>query len=668
MKPLPVKWKCRPGCSGVSSRPGIAGRFIRRLRSACRFLPLLLLPGVLLPAPATAQILIEPKVGFRGVFQLGRPFPLEVTLDNSGRPADGILEIQVWKRGAVQGGAPHASLHRQEVFLPARSRRSVHFTIDPDFLSRPLKISFTSAAASASRELDLRSYFSPAPIVLSVAEGSAVPLTSLGMSLPSRIVALSLAELPAEGRALLGVSHLVLYDQSLRDLSRAHLLALDDWLAAGGRMVIVGSLNFALYQEPQLARYLPVRVTGARRTVFDPFGETGKGKPVAGVWAQTATVLKGTVVTESQGMPVLVENNWGKGKVVYLALDAGRPPLSSWPGLPKLLQNLLAPAESETPPLRSQWNEAIFSQLLLDPSFISSYIPSGPLMLVIVVYLAGVLLLSRLWRRRRLTPRALVLSCCGWILCTAAAGYFFFSRGGRVPDGVLLAAAVMENAGDGYVDTQRNLALFSTRLREYSLAPGRGWMDLTPLAAPAQAQAEQSAVYRHGGGATRLQLPLRDWDYKLLRARQLERLGVSTTIERQGGELMLKVENQSGRDLTDCWLLAPGTRIALGDLPRGERWSRVFPVGAGGGDSGGRNPGEVSVRKITFKESAHDILFHASFFSQEGPDAPWRNGAALFFGWVRDPEARFEIGDPRIQVRSYALYRAIVPLAGAEEE
>ncbi|HEX9662745.1 MAG TPA: hypothetical protein VGB27_10710 [Candidatus Binatia bacterium] len=646
---------------------------IRRRRSTFRVLPVFLLLSILSPAAAAAEIQIEPKVGFHGVFQLGRPFPLEVNLANIGRPADGILEIQVWKGGATQGGVPYPTFHRREVFLPARSRRTVQFTIDPDFLSRPLKIQFTSSAATASRELDLRRHFSPAPVVLSVSEGSAVPLISLGASLTNRVVALTLAELPPEPRALLGVSHLILYDQSLRDLSRAQLLALDDWLAAGGRMVIIGSLNFTLYQEPQLGRYLPVRVTGVKRIAFVPHGEAGKGKAIADVWAQTATVLRGKIVTKSQGLPVLVENDWGKGKVVYLALDAGRPPLSTWNGLPKFLQNLLTPAVGENLSLRPQWSEAIFSQLLLSPSFISSYIPTGSLFFATIGYLAGVFVLSWLWQRRHITQRTMALSCCGWILCTAAAGYLFFSRGGQVPDGVLLAATVMENAGDGYVEAQTNLALFSTQLREYSLAFGRGWMDLMPLAAPAYAQPGQSLVYRHGGGATRVQLPLKEWGFKLLRARYLERLPLSAAIERQGEQLLLKVQNQSGKDLTDCWLVAPGTRIALGDLPKGESWTKAFPLGgAAGGDNAEQNRGrgadEVSLREMTFNDKTRDILFHASFFPRDGAEAPWRSGAALFFGWVRDPEPRVEIDDPRIRVHNYALYRAIVPLAGAEEE
>lgn len=661
----------------ASSIADAVAAVLTRFRTGCRArarapvqrrslaLAVFLLQGALSFSAPAAEILIEPAVGFHGVFQLGRPFPLQVTLENLGQPADGVLEIQVWQRGATQGSLPSPSLHRREVFLPARSRRTVQFTVDPDLLSRPLKIQFTSPGASASRELDLRAHFSPAPVVLSASEGGALSLTSLGASFTNRIVALDLAELPAEARALLGVSHLVLYERSLRDLSRAQLAALEDWLAAGGRMVIVGSLNFTLYQEPQLARFLPVRVTGVKRIDFAPPGEAGV---IAGVWALTGTVIAGKAVADAQGLPVLVEHDWGRGRVIYLALDAGRPPLSAWSGLPKLLEGLLKPAAGDKPPPRPQWNEAISSQLLLSPWFIASYIPTRALFFVILGYLVGMVVLVRLWQGRRFARGALALSCCAWILCTAAAGYFFFSRGGRTPDGVLLAATVMDSAGDGYVDAQTNLALFSTQRREYSLGFGRGWLDLTPVAAPADPQLQQPLVYRHDGGGARVQLALRQWDFRLLRARSVQRLGLTASIEQQDGKLWLKARNESGRALTDCWLLAPGMRIALGDLASGESWAKEFPMGGDGGQqNSGRDPDQLNLRDMTFREKPHEILFNASFFPQDSADAPWRKRAALFFGWIRDPDPRLDIGDARIRPQNHALYRVIVPLTAEEE-
>jgi hypothetical protein len=645
----------------------------RRLANAFRLVPVVCWLSLLFPLVAQAAITIESKVGYRGVFQLGRPFPIGVTLANSGPPADGILEIQIWKGGAAQGGAPYAALHRRELFLPARSQRTVQFAIDPDFLSRPLRIQFSTPSGSVAQELDLRRHFSPAPVILLISEGNSIPLTPPGASPAHRVVALTLPELPAEPRALLGVSHLVLYDQSLRELSRAQSLALDDWLAAGGKMVIIGSLNFTLYQEPQLARYLPVRVTGAKRIVFVPDAGPSGPPAIRDVWAQTATLLKGTAIMESQGLPLLVENEWGKGRVIYLALDAGRPPLTSWNGLAQFLQRLLAPAVGDGGAKRPQWNEAIFSQLLLSPSFISAYIPTGSLFIAITGYLGGVFALSWLWQRRRMRPRTLALSGFGWVFFSAVAGYLYFSRGGQVPDGVLVAATVMENAGDGYVEAQTNLALFSTQPREYALAFGRGWMDLMPLMPPAYAQSTQTLVYRYGGGTTRVELPVKEWGYRLLRARYVERLALRATVESQQNRLRLDVRNQSGRDLVDCWLLAPGARIPLGDLPKGESWSKTFPFGGPASGSNteqnrGRGADELNFREITFNDKTRDILFHSSFFPRDGAEAPWRGSAAVFFGWIRDPERRVEIGDARIRVHNYALYRMIVPLPGAEEE
>ena len=632
--------------------------------SILRILSFLHLIILSLSAPA-AEVLIEARVGFHGVFHLGRPFPLQVTLENIGQPADGVLEIQVWKRGPVQGSLPYPSLHRREVFLSARSRRTVQFTIDPDLLSRPLRIQFTSSATVASRELDLRAYFSPAPVVLSAVEGGAASLSALGASFTNRVVALDLAELPAEARALLGVSHLVLYERSLRDLTRAQLTALEDWLAAGGRMVVVGSLNFTLYQEPQLARFLPVRVTGVTRIAFAPPGEAGA---IAGVWAQTATVIAGKAVTGAQGLPILVENDWGKGKVVYFALDAGRPPLAAWSGLPKFLEGLLKPAVAEKPPPRPHWNETISSQLLVSPWFVGSYIPTRALFFVILGYLAGQVVLLRLWQRRRIAARALALAGSAWIVSTAAAGWFFFSRGERTPEGVLLAATVMDSAGGGYVDAQTNLALFSTQSREYSLGFGRGWLDLTPVAAPADPQLQQPLSYLHGGGGERVQLTLRQWDFRLLRARSVQRVGLNVSIEQQDGKLSVKAVNESGRALTDCWLLAPGTRIALGDLANGESWTKEFPLGGNGGAQiGWRDADQINLRDMTFREKPHEILFNASFFPQDSVDAPWRRRAAMFFGWLRDADPRLDIGDPAIRPQNYALYRVIVPLAAEEE-
>lgn len=621
-------------------------------------------------APAAAQIAIDARVGFHGVFQLGRPFPLEVELANSGRPAEGILDVQVWKGGATKGGTPYPIKYRREIFLAAQARKTVQFTVDPDFISRPLSISFTSPSGNGAREIDLRRSFSPAPVLLLVNDSGSLPPIALGPTAQSRLVSLTLSELAADARALLGVSHIILYDQSLRDLARPQLLALETWLSAGGRMVIVGSLNYALYQEPAIGRFLPVRVSGTRRISFTPAVGKGETKVTVGeVWTQVATPFGGEVRAESQGLPLVVEAARGRGKIIYLALDIGRPPLSQWPGLPKFLQSLLGAGAVDEPAARVDWNDAIFTQLITSPTFISTYVPYGSLFFAIVGYLAVIAMLSWVWQRRRLATRQTLIGLVALVTLGSAAGYVYFSRGGHIPDGVLLSSTVLESGPDGVVDAQANLALFSTQPRQYNLQMERGWMEFTPLSNRPREPRETAVLSQEGGGISRFQLPLREWDYRLFRLRFVDGFKLRADFNVQGDKLIMKIDNQSGKDLFDCALLLPGQRHSLGEIRRGGRLDREFSLApAKDGNTGSSNRLEgINFREVSFAHKTRDILFHSSYFPRDG-DSRWTSGAAVFFAWVKDPTPRLQVNDPRIQTQDYALFRANIPLNRGDEE
>ena len=623
----------------------------------------------LAPVIAHAEITIEPRIGFHGVFQLGRPFPLEIELSNSGRPAEGTLDVRIWKGGVVKGGAPYLVSYRREIFLPSQGRKTVQLTIDPDFVSRPLSIVYTAPETRATRELDLRRYFSPSPVLLFMSGNSALPTLASAAALQNRLVSASAEELPADSRALLGVSHVILYEQSLRDLSRSQLLALDGWLTAGGTMVIIGSVNYALYQEPALGRFLPVRVTGAKQVAFTP--NIGKSEGVvafSGVWAQTSNLLDGQVISETAGVPMIVEAHRGRGRIIYLAVDVGRPPLSEWHGLQNFLQSLITPSPGDETIPRTEWSDAVFNQLIASPSFISTYVPSGSLLLAMLTYLAAIGVLTWLWQRRRLAGRKMLLGVAMIAFVATVVGYAHFSRGGNVPDGVLLSSSVLESSGNDFVDAQANLALFSTQLRQYDLELERGWIDLTPVSIRPREAAEQTIVTQEGGGMSRYQLPLREWDYRLFRMRRIDRLRLRASFDVQGDRLVLKVANRSANDLVDCWLLLPGQRFAIGAIRRGVNWQNSFPlVSPNLADVAVSRGDALNLREITFADKTRDILFHSSMFPRDG-DPRWSGGAAVFFGWVKDAQPHVRIDDPRIQAQDYTLYRAVFPLTSGEDE
>ena len=117
-------------------------------------------------------------------------------------------------------------------------------------------------------------------------------------------------------------------------------------------MVILGSLNYSLYQEPTISRFLPVRVTGMKRISFLPgLGQSDRkndqSHPLP-MYGRKRRRLSGERCWRKRRVCRCLSNPVeGKGRVTYLSLDVGRPPLSQWDGLPRFLQNLLTPGEGE---------------------------------------------------------------------------------------------------------------------------------------------------------------------------------------------------------------------------------------------------------------------------------------------------------------------------------
>src|SRR5258706_473521 len=370
---------------------------ITAARIFCSLLFLSSVPIVsIVTCASAAEIALDVEVGFRGVFQLGRPFPIKVEVNNQGPAVEGTVEATVWQGSAVKGGGAFPVYHRRRLFVGAGARKSASFTIDPGAISRPLLVAFHSPRASAAREIDLRRHFTPAPLFLLLTESGLASVPALAGAL-NPLISVSPEELPSVADAYGGVASVVLYEPSLRELSGAQNAALDAWLASGGRIVALGSAHYAPYQEPALGRFLPVRVSGLKNFPSLSAVEKAYGAPpsaLKNVAAQDAKLVEGKAVIEEEGSPILVEASRAKGKILYLALDLGRPPLSLWEGRARLFRELVAPAgESKgTPP--PAWDDAIFSQLFLGRAVTAGYVPIGAFFSWTAFYLAGLRLLT----------------------------------------------------------------------------------------------------------------------------------------------------------------------------------------------------------------------------------------------------------------------------------
>lgn len=611
-----------------------------------------------------ADITLNVTVGYHGVFQLGRPFPIKIEVTNTGPPVEGIVEATVWKGGGPKGIGAFPVHHRRNLLIGAAGRKSATFTVDPGSVSRPLVVGFHGPGFAVTEEIDLRRHFVPTPIVLLLTESDFSILP--GLSTPANpLVAIAPEELPSDPRAYAGVSAVMLYEPSLREISGAQNAALETWLVCGGKIVALGSLRYSLYQEAALARFLPVKVSGLRR--FTELPELAKRygvPPVGGVEVQDATITDGRAIVAEHGIPILVEAERGKGKIVYLAVDIGRPPFSKWDGAPRLLKDLTAaPAENFSAPAAA-WDEAVFSQLLLNRAVSSMYLPVGAFAGCIVGYLVLLAALIWCWDRRRLAPRTLGVGFLTVVFLSSSIGYFYFSRADGIPDGVLVTSTLLDALPNGNVEASSNAALFSTIRRDYDVGVEKGWTDFEPLPRRSVAADENGFTIEEEGGRPRLRMALKAWDYRLFRLRSVVRVPVRVELATDADRRLVKVSNDSAQDLTDCWAVVSGQILALGDVPAGRTLSRELPYVSDPSAVGGRAY-RSGLRDVHFKDPVRELLLRYSYFPQEQNNA-W-GGAGLFFGWLPAAPRGVTVADGKVREREYAFFRAAFSVGGEEE-
>jgi hypothetical protein len=158
---------------------------------------------------------------------------------------------------------------------------------------------------------------------------------------------ISAPELPQHWSGYDSVSAMVVKGVSLQSLTEGQSAALRQWLARGGTMIVAGDSQYALLQEPRLRTLLPVEVLGIEpRDGLPDFAEQyGVPMPTVPLLAVRARLRQGQVTVGTAERPLLAERFFGKGRVIFLAVDYALQPLSGWQGNKALWHAMLQPAE-----------------------------------------------------------------------------------------------------------------------------------------------------------------------------------------------------------------------------------------------------------------------------------------------------------------------------------
>jgi hypothetical protein len=286
---------------------------------------------------------VTAKLGFDGFCKDNSWLPVHVEVENKGSDLNTTVQV-TYKNGG--GGNTGTSL---DLLLPANSRKEFFLYIYPQGFLRSMHVSLLSGNR-VIKKIDLPiTCLARENLVFGVLAGDPSTYDVLNEVKPLtgfvRVAQLTTVDLPANPQAWRSLDALIVSDIDTARLTPEQIQALKSWLGAGGRLLIVGGLQWQ-GTTAGLKDLLPVHVN---RTM------TVSGLPELQTYVQDSTLAEAEtvlavgelengaqVLVEQDRIPVLVQRQIGAGTVYYFAADPAVQPLSKWSGMSGLYDHLLS--------------------------------------------------------------------------------------------------------------------------------------------------------------------------------------------------------------------------------------------------------------------------------------------------------------------------------------
>jgi hypothetical protein len=387
------------------------------------------------------------------------------------------------------------------------------------------------------------------------------------------VVHLSHELLPDTAMALAGIDALFLHDITTTDFSPSQRATLELWVSLGGQLVVSGGAN-AERTVPGLADLVPVTVAGLTADVsLAPLGELARRDRATLTSATVSQVELQPEAREVDDAGLIVARSQGAGQVIFSRFDLSA--LRAWTGEPDLWSRVLDSSMRFEPGTLYRWrDDNLIPQVVQFPGL---QLPSfGILVLFILVYVVIIGPVNFLMLRRMRRSELAWITVPGIVLLFVVGTYGVGTliRGNR-------PRIVQVTIVQGYEGTTRAQAtdfigLFSPRRDTYTLT-------LTPDALVSQERlgwdnsAYAPVVWTDRGTELRDLLV----DVSSLRTAIVEHavdmpFQVSSTLQRQQGEVRGEVQNLSDTPLVDAVVVHGSTQQDLGTLAPGDSHDLVL--------------------------------------------------------------------------------------------
>ncbi len=442
-----------------------------------------------LEAKASPPLQMRVEIGFEGFYRIGRWTPLRIFFENQGPSLEGTLLIKLTTGNLLQQNSSE-TVYSMPVFLPSSSRKlyQVNVLLETDVY--PLQVSLISEKESLlKKEIPIQPFYMDEGFILVVNKTHA-GFDFLAQSEIERIRQVLYTDpnkLPGEWIGYDAIQTLILDDIEPLELISEQEKAIEEWLSAGGRVVITAKGGYGKFESSLISHLLPleslekVYLDSSFSSLQSRYGVFSADFQKVELW--DSRWQRGDVLIEEKDIPLLVKLRMGAGKIFFLAFDFSQHPFRDWPGKSYFWAEIL---EEKT-------NFSMFSRGILDPLVEYSTLWPGRFYLgrreigfFLLVYLA-VIVFFYWWLKKRKLVWKLSAGLSLTVVLSALIFSLFWGIKMRKENTFLGQVSIFyKKEGGSLAKTENYFTLFSPYYQSVELEFDRRVSFVTALSAPSR--------------------------------------------------------------------------------------------------------------------------------------------------------------------------------------
>lgn len=577
-------------------RKSLGGRLVvkRVVLSVLLLFCLVTIPVLAEPEGEVSEknILMEIDAGFETWAKVGASMPLKVKLVNKGPDVQGEIRVTIpgmGDRGRTQHGA--------DVVLPQGSMKEIILNLPVDAFNNKLTVSFVSGEKILAKKTQTLKQDENRILVgiLSDQENTLNYLETIQLSQRNKalvkVIHLDGKTFPEKEEVLDTLDVLVINDFASQTLNEKQWGTIQKWVQGDNLLILGFGPNWKKTWNGLPEDLKVVNIAGTKQVSSLPGLEkfTGKDIPGGNYVLNSGELTDGSSALVWEGdNPVIASKPWGKGNVVYFALDLNLDPLVTWQGNGPLWSQIITMfgPEMKFQDMKGRnYPYGLFNAL---GSLPFNAIPSTWVLATLMIVYIGVLGFGNYFILKKFDKRELAWITIPLLVTLFASGVYFTGLKGKGRD--IVASYI--NIVDVTAGQMRSYTgIFAPAKKSYHvMIPGNAIVHVGTDYDNHRIDGPANTLIRYGENTEVEMLDMNMWSMRSFYFQhEYAGGGITSNLKMKNGRIIGDITNNTGHDLRDVLLFnSGGSYKAFAGLKNGEVMEIDLPINfSGGGRRGG---------------------------------------------------------------------------------